>query len=85
MANRKARSCEVRIDGAWIEMGADEAHRLHREAVKRCPVCRGAVNTAGIYSEGTKVALQHRKSHGGCPRLQKHYRGKPSLHPEALS
>lgn len=76
--------CEVKIDGAWVCVPADEAHKAHRDKPKRCPRCHGPEITAGSYTSEPRISLQHRKLHSGCPLVPRHFNGTPSPHPEAL-
>jgi hypothetical protein len=43
-------TCGVMADGSWRILGLDEAKALHRDALKRCPICHGRVTVQGVYS-----------------------------------
>lgn len=82
---RSSPLCEIKIDGEWVRVPADEAHRAHREKPKRCPCCRGMVITAGSYTSEPRISLQHRKLHDGCPLIPRRFNGTEALHPNALA
>ena len=84
MATPDKATCEVLVDGAWQLMPLTEAHTYHRSAEKRCPVCHGRVNTQGSYTAQGTIAMAHRRTHDGCPRLPRQYTGTPKPHPQAL-
>lgn len=84
MIERPSPPCEVKIDGEWVRVPADEAHRVHREKPKRCPNCHGMMITAGSYTSEPRISLQHRKLHDGCPQIPRRFSGTAYPHPEAL-
>lgn len=85
MVKRDSPPCEVKIDGAWVCVPANEAHHAHRDRPKRCPSCHGPVITVGSYTGEPRIKLQHRKLHTGCPLLPRSFDGTPSPHSEALA
>ena len=84
MPKPSALTCEVMVDGAWRTLSLDEAKALHRDALKRCPVCHGRVTVQGVYSAQGHSTLSHRRTHDGCSLIPRHYKGEPTRHPQAL-
>jgi len=85
MLKRPSPVCEIKVDGAWLRVPADEAHRAYRDKPKRCPNCHGTVITAGSYTSEPRISLQHRKLHDGCRLIPRRFNGTDALHPEALA
>lgn len=79
-----ALTCEVMVDGAWRVFRLDAARLQHRDAVKRCSHCHGRVSIQGVYSGQGHTTLSHRRTHDGCPLIQRHYRGVPKRHPQPV-
>ena len=84
MATPDKAICEARIDGAWRLMPLTEAHAHQRAAEKRCPACHGRVHTQGTYAAQGTVAMAHRRTHDGCPKIPRSLTGTPTPHPQAL-
>ena len=78
-------TCEVKVDGAWHAASLAEARGLYAMALKRCPACHGQVMIAGTYTATSRLKIQHRQSHTGCPLKPWTYSGTPSPHPQALT
>ena len=77
--------CEVKLDGAWVPVGAKEAASRFRLSPKRCPACHGPVTTTSSYVPPVRYRITHRRAHTGCPLIGARYIGTPSPHPEALA
>jgi hypothetical protein len=84
MSMPPAQTCEAKVDGAWRAVSLNEARLLPRDTLERCPICHGRVTVMGVYSAQGHLTLSHRRSHDGCPSSQRHYRGVPKRHPEAV-
>ncbi|WP_457105194.1 hypothetical protein [Methylobacterium sp. P5_C11] len=73
-------SCEVNVDGVWNALGLKEAQLLHRNAIKRCPICHGRISLLGSYGLERHLSLSPRRAHPGCPLNPKHFSGVSTRH-----
>lgn len=78
-------TCEVKIGDAWHTVSLSEAKGVYAMSPKRCAACHGQVIVAGTYTQGSRLKIQHRRTHVGCPLIPQTYSGIPSPHPQALT
>lgn len=58
--------CEVRVRGVWTRISLEDALRLDKDRIKRCPACHGRVR-ANATGRNSRVAhFAHYEANSGC-------------------
>jgi hypothetical protein len=58
--------CEVRVRGTWTRISLEDALRLDKDRLKRCPACHGRVRAHGTGSNGAAAHFEHDEANPGC-------------------
>lgn len=59
-------TCEVRVRGIWTSVTLEDALRLDKDRVKRCPDCHGRVRAHGTGRNGEQAHFEHFEANPGC-------------------
>jgi hypothetical protein len=58
--------CEVLVRREWTRISLEDALRLDKDWLKRCPACHGRVRTHATGSNGAAAHFEHDKANAGC-------------------
>ena len=58
--------CELKIKGTWQAITLDQALRLDKGRLMRCPECHGRVRAHSAGRDGMSAHFEHRENNPGC-------------------
>ena len=76
--------CEVRVRGQWIRISLEDALRLDKDRLKRCPYCHGRVRAHATGKNGEVAHFEHYEAYSGCMWCYKYDGGGQRMHRKPL-
>lgn len=76
--------CEVRVRGEWIKIGLEDALRLDKDRIKRCPHCHGRVRAHATGKNGAAAHFEHDEANPGCMYSHKYDGGGQRMHRKVI-
>ena len=72
-------TCELKLRGEWTTITLEDALRLDKDRLKRCPECHGKVRAHGVGKNGEAAHFEHDEKNPGC-YLGNYYDGIKRMH-----
>lgn len=74
--------CDLKIRGAWQAITLEQALRLDKGRLMRCPECHGRVKAHSAGRDGMAAHFEHRENNPGCT-LGYNFDGTQRVHRKA--